>query len=207
MPPRCAGRIRLLATAVAFLVSPAPPAAGAAEETITPDAIPICYHFNCNTRQVVAITPEEWAQVAGWFAEPARDAEQEREQIRKAAGWLEVVVGRHTPIYLDLGQDREPESHLGQMDCIDEEKNVTTFLTLFQNQGLLRFHRVVEPAYRRTAWDQHWAGQIEEMESGERWVVDSWFQDFGHNPYIQKTEQWSDIPFFFSSSFKDNSPD
>ena len=183
------------------------PGAAHATDEITPGAIPVCYNFGCNTRDIVGITPEEWKQVTGWFIEPAGNAEQERIQIRKAVGWLEVIVGRYTPIHLDLGQDDLSEGRLGQMDCIDEEKNVTAFLQLFQNQGLLRFHRVAEPAYRRTAWDQHWAGQIEEIESRQRWVVDSWFQDYGKNPYIQKSEQWSDIPFIFSSSYIDNSPD
>ena len=183
------------------------PGLGHSSQDITPSAIPVCYNFSCNTKEVVAITDAEWQEVANWFGTPAETPEQERVQIRKAAGWLEVVIGRHTPIHADLGQDRWIDSRHGQMDCIDEEKNMTAFLHLFQNEGLLKFHRVVEPAYRRTAWDQHWAGQIEEIESGERWVVDSWFQDYGFNPYIQKSDQWRDIPFFFSSSFIDNSPD
>ena len=108
---------------------------------------------------------------------------------------------------MGVPDDQLTDNGLGQMDCIDEEKNVTAFLHLLQNQGLLNFHKVVEPAYRRTAWDQHWAGQIEELTGGERWVVDSWFQAYGYNPYIQNAEQWKDIPFFFSSSYIDNSPD
>ena len=183
------------------------PGTALATGAITPQAIPVCYHFGCNTKEVIGINAEEWNQVANWFRKPAENADQERVQIKKATGWLEVIVGKYTPIYLDLGQDELTESGRGQMDCIDEEKNVTAFLQLFQNQGLLKFHRVVEPAYRRTAWDQHWAGQIEEIHSGERWVVDSWFHAYGNNPYIQKAEQWSDIPFFFSSSYIDNSPD
>jgi hypothetical protein len=183
------------------------PQASHAVTEITPQAIPVCYHFGCNTKEVVGIRSDEWNQVANWFATPAIDAEQERTQIKNAVGWLEVIIGKYTPINRDLGQDELTEDGLGQMDCIDEEKNVTAFLHLFENQGLLKFHRVVEPAYRRTAWDQHWAGQIEEIHSGERWVVDSWFQAYGFNPYIQKSEQWMDIPFFFSSSYIDNSPD
>lgn len=175
-------------------------------EIITPSAIPVCYHFGCKTKSIVSVKPEEWRQVQNWFAHPAQHAEEERTQIQNAIGWLEVIVGRYTPIHRDLSQDRDDNGHLGQMDCIDEEKNVTAFLQLFQNEELLKFHRVVEPAYRRTAWDQHWAGQIEEIESKERWVVDSWFQDYGYNPYVQKSEQWEDIPFFFSSSYIDNSP-
>lgn len=183
------------------------PGIGHGTEIITPESIPVCYHFSCNTKSIVTIKPEEWRQVSNWFAQPAQDAAQERAQIQNAVGWLEVIVGRYTPIHRDLSQDRNDNGHLGQMDCIDEEKNVTSFLQLFENEGLLKFHRVVEPAYRRTAWDQHWAGQIEEIDSKERWVVDSWFQDYGYNPYIQKAEQWTDIPFFFSSSYIDNSPD
>lgn len=183
------------------------PALVLAASEITPQSIPVCYHFGCKAQDIVSIKDEEWQQVRNWFAQPAQSAEEERVQIRKAVGWLEVIVGRYTPIHLDRGQDDLSKGGQGQMDCIDEEKNVTAFLTLFQNQGLIRFHRVVEPAYRRTAWDQHWAGQIEEIQSGERWVVDSWFQAYGNNPYIQKSEQWADIPFFFSSSYIDNSPD
>lgn len=200
--------LRLLPAAVAVLL----PGLGHGTQgyntqDITPGTIPVCYNFSCNTREVVAITAEEWKEVVNWFGTPAENPEQERVQIQKAAGWLEVIIGRYTPIHADLGQDRWTSNRHGQMDCIDEERNVTAFLHLFQNQGLLKFHRVVEPAYRRTAWDQHWAGQIEEIQSGERWVVDSWFQDYGFNPYIQKSEQWLDIPFFFSSSYIDNSPD
>lgn len=176
-------------------------------EIITPSSIPVCYHFSCKSKSIVRIKPEEWQQVSNWFAEPVENAAEERTQIQKATGWLEVIVGRYTPIHRDLGQDRDDNGHLGQMDCIDEEKNVTAFLQLFQNEGLLKFHRVIEPAYRRTAWDQHWAGQIEEIESKERWVVDSWFQGYGYNPYIQEAKQWKDVPFFFSSSYIDNSPD
>lgn len=177
-----------------------------ATSEIDPGIFPVCYNFGCSVKDLVSITPEEWKQVTDWFAEPAENAEQERIQIKKAAGWLEVIVGRYTPTRLDLGQDDLSQGRLGQMDCIDEEKNVTTFLQLFQSHGLLSFHRVTEPAYRRTLWDQHWAGQIEEIESRKRWVVDSWFQGYGKNPYIQESEQWSDIPFFFSSSYIDNSP-
>lgn len=194
-----AGWLALLLTAV--------PGLSLGTEIITPEAIPVCYHFSCKTQSVVRLKPEEWRQVSNWFAPIAQSAADERRQIQKAVGWLEVIVGRYTPIHRDLSQDRDDNGHLGQMDCIDEEKNVTAFLQLFQNQRLLRFHTVVEPAYRRTAWDQHWAGQIEEIANKERWVVDSWFQDYGYNPYIQKLEQWKDIPFFFSSSYIDNSPD
>ncbi len=170
------------------------------------DRIPVCYNFGCNTRETVGITIDEWAQVVNWFHPRAKDAGEERKQIQHALGWLEVVVGRYTPIHRDRGQNNFKDTSLGQMDCIDESINTTTYLKLLERYRLLRFHRVLDRAYRRTMWDQHWAGQIEDMVSGERWIVDSWFQDYGVLPYLQRTEQWKDIPFFFTS-FIDNSPD
>ena len=50
------------------------------------------------------------------------------------------------------------------MDCIDESVNTTTYLKLFENHGLLRWHRTIERIQRRGIVDAHWAGQIEELE-------------------------------------------
>lgn len=177
-----------------------------ATETVSLAAVPICYNFNCRARATISIPQSEWSEVVDWFETPATTAEQERDQIRRAVGWLEVIAGRHTPIHLDRPQNDVAGGSHGQMDCIDESLNVTTFLRLLEREGLLKFHRVVDRAYRRTMWDQHWAGQIEDITTRERWVVDSWFHEYGMLPYVQTAHSWGDIPFFFSS-FRDNSPD
>jgi hypothetical protein len=70
---------------------------------------------------------------------------------------------------------------------------------------LLKWHRVLDRAYRETFINQHWSGQIEEIATQERWVVDSWFQANGILPYIQRTTEWADIPYWFTS-YIDNSP-
>ncbi len=193
-------RVLLTVLAVAFS------AIARSGERFGVEAIPICYNFGCNTLEVIAITPQEWGEASGWFAVPAATPDQERRQIQQAVGWLEVIAGRYTPIHRDLGLNNLDHGRLGQMDCIDESMNTMTFLRLLEQYGLLRHHRVLDRAYRRTMWDQHWAGQIEELASGDHWVVDSWFQDFGKLPYLQRTEDWKRIPFFFTS-YIDNSPD
>jgi hypothetical protein len=175
-------------------------APAAATEMPTPDAFPVCYDFGCRTRQIVTLSPEEWREVAGWFVPTPANAAAEREQIRRAVGWMEVLVGRHTPTHLDKGRnDLIPTQAPGQLDCIDESTNATTYLRLLERQGLLRFHRVLDRAYRRALLDQHWAGQIEDLATGERFVVDSWFADNGSLPYIQSLDKWLDIPFFGTS--------
>jgi len=163
------------------------------------NAIPVCYDFACKNKSIVDLPLNEWQEVAGWFHPQAESPEQEREQIKKAIGWMEVLIGRHTPTHKDLAfdlpQTEDDISHLfpGQQDCIDEAVNTTTYLRLLELNGLFKHHVVIEQAYRSAIFDQHWAGQIRELESGTRYVVDSWFQPNGYLPVIQNSEDWEDI--------------
>lgn len=177
----------------------------------------VCHGFGCRYQDTVSVTAEEWRQVKAFFREPAATPEQEREQIRRAVGWLDVIAGRHSPIHLDhakndfpgrfeavrLNKDdvRQAGTMAGQMDCIDESRNMTTYMTAMEQAGLFQHHRVVERAHRESAVDQHYAGQIEEIETGARWVVDSWFYAHGSLPYLEEASEWHDIPFLFSTSF------
>ncbi len=174
----------------------------AVAEKMGVERLPVCMDFGCKNRQVIDLNAEDWQEVADWFREPAENSEQEREQIKQAIGWMEVVVGRHTPTHRDVGgnwgEDSSKVQFPGQLDCIDESTNTSTYLHLFESKELLKHHRVLERAYRRTVFDQHWAGQILDIATGEHWVVDSWFQHNGFLPYVQRSEQWEDIPIFTS---------
>ena len=168
--------------------------------------IPICHGFGCNIESMVSLSISEWRSVSGWFKANASDPSTERDQIRQAIGWMEVLVGRHGPGREDRGLDLKHVAYrTGQMDCIDESINTTTYLKLFEQQSLLRWHRVVERIQRRALFDAHWASQIEEIQTGDRYVIDSWFQNNGLLPNVQKTEDWADIPFY--TALHDNSTD
>lgn len=162
--------------------------------------IEVCMNFNCRRKEIVSLSEEDWDSVANWLRQPAENAAAERENIKRAIGWMEVVIGRYTPTNLDVGGDLQNGrvSFPGQLDCIDESLNTTTYMKLFERNGLFKYHTVIERAYRRSIFDQHWAGQIKTLEGSERWVVDSWFQDNGYLPYLQETAAWEEIPFFTS---------
>ena len=168
--------------------------------------LPVCYGFSCKTRQLVSITPAEWRSVVGWFDRAAATPEDERQQIRQAIGWMEVVVGRYTPTHLDKGMNLEnkPVDMTGQMDCIDESINTTTYLTLFEQLGLLHWHRVTSRAYRGSLLDAHWAAQVEQIDSAVNYIVDSWFQDNGMLPYIAESTEWLDLRWAFFRNRKNN---
>ena len=154
-------------------------------DDISLDAIPVCYDFGCKNRATVNLPPGEWKSVADWFVPAAATPAGERAQIKNAIGWMEVVIGRHTPTHKDLAfdlpaNDDDDGIFPGQLDCIDEAVNTTSYLKLFEMHGLLKHHVVLEAAYRRSLFDQHWAGQVREKQTGKRFVVDSWFQPNGY---------------------------
>jgi len=163
-------------------------------------AIPVCHDFGCKRMATVALPGVEWQGVAWHFFPRAATPAAERAQIARALGWMEVLIGRRTPTHKDLALDLPAgdsrairDLFPGQLDCIDEAVNTATYLKLFALNGLLRHHTVVEAAYRRSIFNQHWAAQIEEVNSGRRFTVDSWFRPNGYPPLVQRADEWHDL--------------
>ena len=158
----------------------------------------VCYDFGCRTRQDVSLNSAEWSSVQAIFR--AESAVAEREQIQRAVARMELLVGRYTPTYLDMGgnmptqDDGDPIERLpGQLDCIDESINTSRYLELFAEAGLLKFHDAAGRAYRRSFLSQHWAAQVREINTGRHFVVDSWFEDNGELPVMVSSEIWHDL--------------
>ncbi len=174
----------------------------------------LCTGLGCSSRQVIRLTEEELGRLDGLFLPPASTPGEERARIRRAVALLERLAGRQSPIRLDRGGNpdsvtggdappapptswppalllrRHPDVR-GQLDCVAESANTTTFLRLLQRRGLLRWHEVLQPAFRAPrVFDQHWAAQIREKASGHLYVVDSWYLDNGQPPYIQPLADW-----------------
>lgn len=172
------------------------------------DNIQVCMNFSCKDKQFISLDQQEWESIANWLVPVADEAGIERQNIVNAIGWFEVIVGRHTPTHRDVGGDLgNPGANFpGQLDCIDESLNTTTYLKLLEQNGLLKHHRVVEPAYRRAILDQHWAGQIETLDGQERWIIDSWFQNNGYLPYLQSEAEWQDINIFYTANLDSSQP-
>jgi len=153
--------------------------------------ITICYNYNCNRSAHVRPDQDEWNTVVHQFKPAARSAAGERDMIRRAIAILEHIAGKQTPTYRDRGRNPIVDDWPGQMDCIDESTNTKRYLDLLEERGLLRWHRVADRVYRAPhLFDQHWAGQIIELETLDSYAVDSWFLDNGNMPYIQATSAW-----------------
>jgi len=151
----------------------------------------VCYNYGCKVRATIVITPKDLAVISTLFLHTA-SAREERSSIRQAIALMEQIAGRQLPTSNDVGgnyQGGVPKN--GQMDCIDESLNTTTYLTFFQQHDLLHWHTVEKRAFRAPyLLDQHWSAQIRELKTGRRYVVDSWFDDNGKPPLIQPVEDW-----------------
>ncbi|MCP4041668.1 MAG: hypothetical protein GY731_06885 [Gammaproteobacteria bacterium] len=154
-------------------------------------SIPICYDYGCKSRGTASLNGEQWRTIRRLFLPSVETPVEERRRIATAVARLESLAGRQIGTTADLGGNATGAGEPGQMDCIDESTNTTTYLRLLQDDGLLRWHTVLERRMRnKWIFDVHWAAVIEELDNGEQYAVDSWFFENGREPVINPLEDW-----------------
>lgn len=159
-----------------------------------PERVTVCHGYDCTYRSTVVFTAAEWQQVRARFRPMPADAAAERRDIAAAVALIEEIVGRRIGTAADKGGLAYiAAGDATQQDCIDESTNTTSYLLLLAEAGLLRYHRVAQPASRGVFLDFRWYHQtavIAERESGQEYVVDSWFEDNGKPPVVTTLEHW-----------------
>jgi hypothetical protein len=149
-----------------------------------------CTDYHCDAGRMVTLTAGQWQSVRSLFAADTSPAE-ERENIRQAIALLENMVGALTGTWRDLAGNVAGAGQPGQLDCISESKNTSTYLQLMFDDGLLKWHDVEERQVRHPLiFNTHWAAVIADQSSGERFAVDSWARDNGQPPDIQPLSDW-----------------
>ena len=164
-------------------------------ERISPASFSVCSQHNCQTRTRAALEPEQWEQIVALFAPPADSAAAEREQIARAIGRMEQLVANFANTHHDKAGDFNGFTQPGsQLDCVDESINTTTYLTLFEQEGLLRWHRVVSRAslgYLFLVGGPHFCAVVESTRcKPELCVIDSWFRDNGVDAEVLRLTTW-----------------
>jgi hypothetical protein len=158
----------------------------------TRDRYTVCFDHSCTTVVTDSLTQDEWKMATQALRKPAATAADERRAIALSIAVFEEIVGRHTGTFRDKGGNLRGFGQPGQLDCIDESTNTTTYLRLLEHAGLLRWHRVLEPSTRFGLFVgmPHTTAVIEDTGTGDRYAVDSWFRDNGQPPYIAKLVIW-----------------
>lgn len=150
----------------------------------------VCYNWGCSQKARVVFDVNDLASLRTLFDE-VETPPLERSAIALAIGLLGQIAARQTPIGNDRGGNSLDAELEGRMDCIDHAFTTTQYLELMQDLALLRFHRVGEPVERAPLlFDAHFAAQIEEIASGARYAVDSWFRGTGEPAVILPLDRW-----------------
>ena len=141
-----------MALLLAFLPSglPAAPDSMVLERISEPTSehYTVCYDHSCTSVVTDSLTREEWDVVSQPLHQPPATAAEERQAIARSIAAFENIVGRHTGTWRDKGGNLAGFGQPGQLDCIDESTNTTTYLRLLERAGLLHWHRVLEPSTR-----------------------------------------------------------
>lgn len=159
------------------------------------DAFTFCSQYGCKRLTPLAISPAEWDDIAQVYGPPAQTAQEERGKIARTIGRFEQIIGARTGTDLDVaGTFRKIGK--GQLDCVDESTNTTSYLLLLEDKGLLDFHTVGAPDTRfpvihAGTWPHQTAVMVEK-ETGERYAVDSWFYDNGNPAVIIPLKTWKE---------------
>ena len=161
-----------------------PVAAGA------PGLIEACVDYHCDRRRPVVLDAAAWRQLGDLFRH-AESAAVERANIARGIGLLEQLVGRRTGTWQDRPRNSAGDGQTGQLDCIAESINTTTYLRLLEQAGLLRWHRV-EARTKRQRWlvAIHWTAVIRASDTDTLYAVDSWYRANGEPPLVQPLDDW-----------------
>ena len=159
---------------------------------ITSESIPHCHGYNCRLKSEATLSVTEWKAIARLF-KTVKTPEQERAAIARAVGQFEKIIGAKTGTatdvagtYVQLGND--------QHDCVDESLNTTIYLALLQQKHLLRHHDVSTISTRIPllggGMGFHQTAVIVERETSQRFAIDSWFHDNGHDAETIPLADW-----------------
>ena len=152
----------------------------------------VCFDHSCRTIVTRAFSSPEWRRIAAALQPPAPDAAGERVAIARTLALMEQIIGVKTGTSGDRGGNLAGFGRQGQMDCIDESYNTTTYLKLLQQDGLLNFHKVMERSTRfgLFAGMPHTTAVIRDVARRQDYAVDSWFFDNGEPPVILELDVW-----------------
>ena len=150
----------------------------------------VCHGFGCSRSAKAGINGDDWDQVRAVFYPTAHDAAEERTQLANAIALMETIVG----VQAGTAGDKAGSSLIGrpgQMDCIDEAVNTTTYMALLARENLLAFHDLGPAVLRGNLISRPSnTATIIEHETGAQYTVDSYFHKNGEPPEIIPVELW-----------------
>jgi len=151
----------------------------------------VCHGFGCHLKTAIAFSQADLDRMRRLIASGGPEAE--REGIRRMIAWAERRVAPQVGSADDVaGLDIGNAGKRGQMDCIDEASNTTSYLLVAEESGFLRHHTVARPVARGFFLDGRYphATAVVVDPSGTPWAVDSWPMRNGLKPDVKPLAAW-----------------
>lgn len=149
-----------------------------------------CADYHCDLPVYVELAQPDIEEIRHLFDQVKTSAD-ERERIALAIGRFEQLVGQQNGTWRDKARNPGTIEHQGQLDCIAESRNTSTYLELLNQLKVLRWHKVEPRVVRhRYFFAAHWTAVIEEMQTSDQYAVDSWHDDNGEPARIVPLEAW-----------------
>ena len=157
------------------------------------DRVYVCHGYGCRYTTPVSFTGGELATITAPLQAEFANAGQERAALARSVQAYETIVGRRVGTGSDRGKTQLGGGEKGQMDCIDEATNTTSLMLLLESRGALKHHKVMHPVARGFFLDgryPHATAVLGEKAGGEKWAIDSWPDDNGKPPVVQRLDKW-----------------
>ena len=160
-----------------------------------PHSFQHCHGHGCRFKTDITFTTQDWSDIDALFSPSPANAVAERQIIKHAIALFEQRVGQRAGTAKDKpGTTKMIQRH--QLDCVDESTNTTVYLILLKQKGLLRMHEIAAPDVRlpifHSGFWPHQSAVITDRNSGQAYVVDSWFHANGVAPEIIPLDTWKD---------------
>jgi len=154
----------------------------------------ICHSIRCALVTPLELDHADWIPIDALFLQPVLTAAEERVKIAKAIGLLEEIIGRKAGTCNDRAGTIDRPDYAGELDFYDEAINTTTYLRMLHQAGYITFHAIRDMRTRNfflNGWP-HTTAVIRDLDTRQRYAVDSWFYDNGHPATIVPFDVWED---------------
>jgi hypothetical protein len=148
----------------------------------------VCHGSGCKYKTRFRFSPQDIDALSRIFA-GASSPPDERARIAQAIAWAERRVCKTAGTCQDRPQAGWT-SIRGQLECVDESMNATSYLLLIQSHRLLKYHKVITPLHRFSFGTfPHWGARLAATD-GE-FIVDSFFRANGEKPDVLPVYVWA----------------
>ncbi len=187
--------ITCIATLAACTTSSQPPQAYLRLHDTVPRSaqrFAICNLPGCEETIVVTLSNADWTRIDSVFSPHAHDSEEERTRVARAVALFEQLVADQAGTGDDQAGPNGMFRGTRQLDCIAETSNTTSYLILLHERGLMLRHVPRYPQHRGFMHGQlpHNTAVMEDLQTGERYAVDSYFHANGISPEIVPVPEW-----------------